>query len=71
VVFYFKLFYGNLPMNIGKLPAFSQNGKGGNPAGVVFSDTLPAAEAVLEVAKQIGYSEMAFLVQQEDGWRVR
>ena len=60
-------------MNILKLAAFSYKGEGGNPAGVVFSDQMPAAEEMLEVAKQVGYSETAFLVKhaQADGWRVR
>lgn len=58
-------------MNVLKLAAFSRNGEGGNPAGVVFSDVMPAAEEMLEVARQVGYSETAFLVRQDDGWRVR
>jgi PhzF family phenazine biosynthesis protein len=32
---------------------------------------MPAAEETLEMAKQVGYSETAFLVQQEGGWRIR
>ena len=58
-------------MNILKIAAFSYQAKGGNPAGVVFSDFMPAAEEMLEIAKQVGYSETAFLVQHADGWRVR
>ena len=58
-------------MNILKLAAFSYKGEGGNPAGVVFCDIMPAAEEMLEVAKQVGYSETAFLVKQDHGWRVR
>jgi len=60
-------------MNILKIAAFSYKGEGGNPAGVVFSNQMPAAEEMLEVAKQVGYSETAFLVKhaQADGWRVR
>lgn len=58
-------------MNILKIAAFSYKGEGGNPAGVVFSDTMPSAEEMLEIAKQVGYSETAFLVQQDHGWRVR
>jgi len=49
-------------MNILKIAAFSYKGEGGNPAGVVFSDQMPAAEEMLEIAKQVGYSETAFLV---------
>ena len=58
-------------MNILKIAAFSYQGQGGNPAGVVFSDKMPTSEEMLEVAKQVGYSETAFLMKQEDGWRVR
>lgn len=58
-------------MNVLKLAAFSRNGRGGNPAGVVFSDEMPGDEEMLKVAKEVGYSETAFLVKQEDGWRVR
>jgi PhzF family phenazine biosynthesis protein len=58
-------------MNVLKIAAFSYQGEGGNPAGVVFSNTMPSAEEMLEVAKQVGYSETAFLVKQDDGWRVR
>ena len=58
-------------MEVLKLAAFSHNGKGGNPAGVAFYDEMPAAEEMLAIAKQVGYSETAFLVKQNDGWRVR
>jgi len=58
-------------MNVLKLAAFSRNGQGGNPAGVVFSDEMPSEEEMLKVAEEVGYSETAFLVKQEDGWRVR
>lgn len=58
-------------MNVLKLAAFSQNGQGGNPAGVVFYDTMPSDEEMLRIAKEVGYSETAFLVKQADGWRVR
>ena len=58
-------------MNVLKLAAFSQNGQGGNPAGVAFCDAMPSDEEMLRIAKEIGYSETAFLVKQTDGWRVR
>ena len=58
-------------MNVLKLAAFSHNGRGGNPAGVVFSDEMPSEAEMLKVAKEVGYSETAFLVKQADGWRVR
>jgi PhzF family phenazine biosynthesis protein len=58
-------------MEVLKLAAFSQQGKGGNPAGVAFYDAMPSDEEMLKVAKEVGYSETAFLVKQGDDWRVR
>ena len=58
-------------MNVLKLAAFSQNGQGGNPAGVAFYDAMPRDEEMLRIAKEVGYSETAFLVKQADNWRVR
>jgi len=58
-------------MNVLKLAAFSQYGKGGNPAGVAFCDEMPGDEEMLRIAREVGYSETAFLVRQGDGWRVR
>jgi PhzF family phenazine biosynthesis protein len=58
-------------MNVLRLAAFSKNGQGGNPAGVAFYDSMPSAEEMMSIAKEVGYSETAFLVKQADGWRVR
>jgi PhzF family phenazine biosynthesis protein len=58
-------------MTVLKIAAFSYKGEGGNPAGVVFCEVMPASEQMLEIAKQVGYSETAFLVKKNDGWRVR
>lgn len=58
-------------MNVLRLAAFSHNGQGGNPAGVVFYDSMPGDEEMLNVAKEVGYSETAFLVKQNEGWHVR
>ena len=58
-------------MEILRISAFSQAGKGGNPAGVVFCEEMPADKEMLKIAKEIGYSETAFLVKQGEGWRVR
>ena len=67
------IFYpiGEQNMDVLRLAAFSQDGKGGNPAGVVFCDKMPADDEMLRIAKEVGYSETAFLLKQEDGWRVR
>jgi PhzF family phenazine biosynthesis protein len=54
-----------------RIAAFSYKNKGGNPAGVVISGEMPTEKEMLETAKQVGYSETAFLKQVEDGWRVR
>lgn len=58
-------------MNVLKLAAFSNNGQGGNPAGVAFCDEMPSDQEMLKVAKEVGYSETAFLVKQGNDWRVR
>jgi PhzF family phenazine biosynthesis protein len=58
-------------MDVLRLSAFSQGGTGGNPAGVVFCEEMPAEDEMLRVAKEVGYSETAFLVKRADGWRVR
>ena len=58
-------------MYVLRLAAFSHEGVGGNPAGVAFCDEMPAVEEMLRTAKDVGYSETAFLVKQADGWRVR
>lgn len=58
-------------MNILRIAAFSHNNQGGNPAGVVICDEMPSEKEMLAIAKQVGYSETAFLTQVNDGWRVR
>lgn len=51
-------------MDVLRLSAFSQDGKGGNPAGVAFCDAMPGDEEMLRIAREVGYSETAFLVKQ-------
>lgn len=58
-------------MEIRRIAAFSHNNRGGNPAGVVLCDEMPAEDVMLATAKQIGYSETAFLTRIPDGWRIR
>jgi PhzF family phenazine biosynthesis protein len=51
-------------MEKGKLmrySAFSSNPAGGNPAGVWFGNELPSKAEMQTVAKQVGYSETAFI----------
>ena len=58
-------------MEILRIAAFSHNNAGGNPAGVVLADKMPGDEEMLRVAAEVGYSETAFLVPVDGGWRVR
>jgi PhzF family phenazine biosynthesis protein len=58
-------------MDVLKVAAFSHAGKGGNPAGVAFCEQMPGDEEMLRIAREVGYSETAFLVRQANGWRVR
>ena len=54
-----------------RIAAFSHNNKGGNPAGVVIGNEMPAENEMLRIAKQVGYSETAFLKPYNDGWKIR
>ncbi|NNG01608.1 MAG: PhzF family phenazine biosynthesis protein [Desulfobacteraceae bacterium] len=58
-------------MNILKIAAFTDDNKGGNPAGVVICDEMPKEKEMLSIAKKVGYSETAFLKSFKDGWRIR
>ena len=58
-------------MEVNRISAFSLKNEGGNPAGVVFYDTMPSENKMLSVAKEVGYSETAFLVKNDDGFRIR
>jgi PhzF family phenazine biosynthesis protein len=61
-------------MDIHRIAAFSTNGKGGNPAGVVLLDRAAPEADMQKVAAEVGYSETAFAVPVEGAdrtWRVR
>jgi len=58
-------------MDIRRIAAFTHHGTGGNPAGVVICDRFPAGDMMLQTAKDVGYSETAFLRPKDDGWRIR
>jgi len=60
-----------LIMDILRIAAFSDGEKGGNPAGVCITDSLPSAVEMQNVAAQIGYSETVFAEPSSDSWRVR
>jgi PhzF family phenazine biosynthesis protein len=44
-----------------RLSAFSDNGRGGNPAGVWIGDMLPDPATMQRIAAEVGYSETAFV----------
>jgi PhzF family phenazine biosynthesis protein len=65
---------GEPNMNIQRIAAFSANGKGGNPAGVVLLDNAAPEADMQKVAAEVGYSETVFAVPVEGtdrSWRVR
>jgi PhzF family phenazine biosynthesis protein len=66
----YKKSKGNI-MKVEKISAFSYQNEGGNPAGVCFSDEMLSEVEMLEIAKEVNYSETAFLVKQGDSFRIR
>jgi len=58
-------------MKVERISAFSYKNDGGNPAGVLFSDEMLSDEKMLEIAKEVNYSETAFLVKKDDSFRIR
>ena len=58
-------------MKINRISAFSHQNMGGNPAGVVICDELPKDITMLNIAKEVGYSETAFLTKVANGWKIR
>ena len=58
-------------LNILRIAAFSDGEGGGNPAGVVVGDALPADAEMRRIAAEVGYSETAFAAPSDGGWRVR
>lgn len=58
-------------MNPQRIAAFSNGQTGGNPAGVVIQDQLPAPKEMQTLAREIGYSETVFAAPMGDQWQVR
>jgi PhzF family phenazine biosynthesis protein len=58
-------------MDVQRIAAFSDEGVGGNPAGVVIAEALPSASEMQLVAAEVGFSETAFAAPIDGGWRVR
>lgn len=60
-----------MTLDIQRVRAFTRQGEGGNPAGVVLLDE-PAPEPLMqETARFVGYSETAFLHQEGGIWHIR
>jgi PhzF family phenazine biosynthesis protein len=58
-------------MLIRRVAAFTENGAGGNPAGVVLADSLPPASEMQRMAAEVGYSETVFAAPTTEGWMTR
>lgn len=61
----------NMIQDILRLAAFSDAQQGGNPAGVWIGEVFPDDATMQAVAFDVGYSETAFAVPQNNAWRVR
>lgn len=58
-------------MRVLKISAFSDGNEGSNPAGVVIANTFPTDTDMQKMAADVGFSETAFAVAHNNGWRVR
>ncbi|MHB1208009.1 MAG: PhzF family phenazine biosynthesis protein [Rhodospirillaceae bacterium] len=58
-------------MSVLKIAAFSDGDVGGNPAGVLIAESLPAVDQMQRIAAEVGFSETVFAAPSETGWRVR
>jgi len=58
-------------MTVQKIAAFSDGETGGNPAGVMIAETFPDDAEMQRIAADIGFSETAFAIPNDTGWRVR
>ena len=58
-------------MKVEKIAAFSYKNEGGNKAGVLFSDEMLSQKEMLKIAKEVNFSETAFLVKQDNSFRIR
>lgn len=58
-------------MEVERIAAFTLDGRGGNPAGVVICEALPEDCVMQALAAEIGYSETVFAAPAGNGYRVR
>jgi PhzF family phenazine biosynthesis protein len=54
-----------------RIAAFSEDGVGGNPAGVLIADKMPEVSDMQLIAADVGYSETVFAAPSASGWRAR
>ncbi|RXJ65203.1 PhzF family phenazine biosynthesis protein [Halarcobacter ebronensis] len=68
-------FYGkykkSLILKVEKVSAFAYKNRGGNPAGVLILDEMLSEKQMLEIAKEVNYSETAFLLKQGNSFRIQ
>lgn len=57
--------------NVQKIAAFSDGRQGGNPAGVLISQSHPDEFEMQRIANEVGFSETAFAAPVGDAFRVR
>ena len=55
-----------MDIEVALVSAFTVNGKGGNPAGVVFNADNLSDEQKLKIAQAVGYSETAFVASDNE-----
>lgn len=58
-------------MTVQKIAAFSDGNTGGNPAGVLISESHPSEADMRKIAAEVGFSETAFAAPVQDAFRVR
>ena len=58
-------------MNVLRLASFSEDGIGGNPAGVCILNEFQSVSDMQACAKEVGFSETAFACPVGQKWRVR
>jgi PhzF family phenazine biosynthesis protein len=58
-------------LKVERVSAFAYKNIGGNPAGVLILDEILSEKQMLEIAKEVNYSETAFLLKQDNSFRIR
>jgi PhzF family phenazine biosynthesis protein len=58
-------------LKVERVSAFAYKNIGGNPAGVLILDEMLSEKQMLQIAKEVNYSETAFLLKQGNSFRIR